>query len=95
MIAKHLDLTKDQFKAFMAMPIDTPLQMLNLLKFKEKVEETGVSGRAQYKVYMKATTPFPKIKCEDFVLWRCQIHFDWATRIRMGQGFDCRICYQK
>ena len=55
---KYLDLTKEQFKAFMALPIDTPLQMLNLLKFKDKVEGTDISGRDQYKKYMTATQPF-------------------------------------
>jgi hypothetical protein len=55
---KYLDLTKEQFKAFMAMPIDVPLQMLNLLKFKEKVEDADISGAERYKEYMKATVPF-------------------------------------
>jgi hypothetical protein len=55
---KYLDLTKEQFKAFIAMPIDVPLQMLNLLKFKEKVEDADISGAERYKEYMKATVPF-------------------------------------
>ncbi len=55
---KYLDLTKDQFKAFMALPIDVPLQMLNLLKFRDKVENTEISGAERYKEYMKATVPF-------------------------------------
>jgi len=55
---KYFDLTKDQFKAFAELPIDAPLQMLNLLKFKNHVKETNKSGREQYNDYMKATTPF-------------------------------------
>lgn len=55
---KFLDLTKEQFKAFAALPIDAPLQMLNLLKFKEKVEGSDISGAERYKEYMKATVPF-------------------------------------
>jgi len=55
---KYLDLTKEQYKVFMAIPIDVPLQMLNLLKFKEKVEGTDISGVERYKEYMKATVPF-------------------------------------
>lgn len=55
---KYLDLTKEQYKTFMAMPIDVPLQMLNLLKFKTKVEDADVSGAERYKEYMKATVPF-------------------------------------
>jgi len=55
---KYLDVTQEQFKAFNELPIDKPLQMLNLLKFKKHVEETGRSGRVQYNEYMKATAPF-------------------------------------
>ena len=55
---QYLDLTRQQFKAFMELPIDSPLQMLNLLKFKDQVLETGVTGKEQYKNYMKATAPF-------------------------------------
>jgi hypothetical protein len=55
---KYLDLTKDQYKVFMALPIGVPLQMLNLLKFKDKVEDSEISGAARYKEYMKATVPF-------------------------------------
>lgn len=55
---KYLDLTKDQYEAFMALPVDVPLQMLNLLKFKNKVDDADISGAARYKEYMKATAPF-------------------------------------
>jgi len=55
---KYLDLTKEQFKAFMEYPTGEKLQMLNLLKFKDKVEATGKSGGDQYKDYLKAAAPF-------------------------------------
>lgn len=55
---KYLDLTREQYKAFMEMPIDVPLQMLNLLKFKKKVDDADISGADRYKEYMKATVPF-------------------------------------
>jgi len=55
---KYLDLTREQFSAFAKLPDDGPFQMLNLLKFKKQVEETGLTGKEQYKVYMKAATPF-------------------------------------
>lgn len=54
----YLDITSEQAKAFGALSVDTPLQMLNLLKFKDQVAETGLSGEEQYKAYMKAATPF-------------------------------------
>lgn len=46
--------------AFMELPIDKPLKMLNLLKFKDKVEGSNISGEEQYNIYMKAAIPFIK-----------------------------------
>jgi uncharacterized protein (DUF1330 family) len=57
---KYLDATREQFMAFMALPIDKPLKMLNLLKFKDKVEGSDISGEEQYNIYMKAAIPFIK-----------------------------------
>ncbi len=57
-IQTYINASRAQFKAFMELPVDTPLQMLNLLKFKETVAETGRTGEAQYKAYMKAAMPF-------------------------------------
>lgn len=56
---KYLDTNRAQFKAFMEFPVDTPLQMLNLLKFKDKLDN-GLTGKEQYTKYMKAATPFIK-----------------------------------
>lgn len=58
MIETYLDATPDQFKAFMELPIDQPLKMLNLLKFKDQVEGTDKSGAEVYKEYMIAANPF-------------------------------------
>ncbi len=55
---KYLDLSKEQFIAFTKIPINTPLQMVNLLKFKTTVGETEVTGAEQYSNYMKAAMPF-------------------------------------
>lgn len=57
-MSNYLDGTKEQFQAFMALPFDKPLRMLNLLKFKDTVAENGRTGYEQYEVYMKAATPF-------------------------------------
>lgn len=57
---KHYpDLTKEQFIEFLQLDINTPLQMLNLLKFKDKLQN-GTTGEQQYKLYMKAALPFFK-----------------------------------
>ena len=58
MIQSYLDASREQFDAFMALPINGPLKMVNLLKFKHYVEETGKSGEKTYQDYLKATTPF-------------------------------------
>ena len=54
----YLEINKEQFKAFTLLPKDTPVVMLNLLKFKDRVPETGMSGEAVYKEYMKQATSF-------------------------------------
>ncbi len=58
MTEKYLDLTKEQLKAFIELPADGPFKMLNLLKFKDKVEGSEMSGADAYKKYMKAALPF-------------------------------------
>ena len=55
---KYLTATKEQFTGFVNLPVEGSIQMLNFLKFKKTVEETGISGEAQYKKYMHAATPF-------------------------------------
>ena len=54
----YINGSKERFKEFMALPVDKPLKMLNLLKFKDKVEGTNLTGKEQYKIYMKAAAPF-------------------------------------
>lgn len=53
-----LEINQEQFKAFTQLPEDTTVVMLNLLKFKDRVPETGLSGDESYKEYMRQATPF-------------------------------------
>jgi len=53
-----LELKKTQFKAFVNLPIDQPFQMLNLLKFKQHVNNNAMTGAEQYQQYLKAASPF-------------------------------------
>ena len=53
-----LEINQKQFKAFTQLPEDTPVVMLNLLKFKDRVTETGLSGAESYKEYMRQAAPF-------------------------------------
>jgi len=53
----YISATKEQSIALATIPDEQPMQMLNLLKFKE-ITETDISGFEQYKLYMKAAAPF-------------------------------------
>ncbi len=48
-------------KALYELPEEEELMLLNLLKYKDNVLETGLSGEASYREYMKAATPFFKL----------------------------------
>lgn len=54
----YLEINKEQFKTFVQLPMNTPVVMLNLLKFKDMVSETGLSGAESYAAYMRQATPF-------------------------------------
>ncbi len=54
----HTEINQDQFKSFTQLPTDTPVVMMNLLKFKMEVSETEMTGVEAYKNYMKAAMPF-------------------------------------
>ena len=53
-----VDLTKAQYLELMNFDIEEKFQMLNLLKFVDKVDGTSLTGAQQYKKYMKAVLPF-------------------------------------
>lgn len=54
----YIDAEKEQLDKFFALDLEGEFQMINLLKFKDLVPETQVSGKAQYKNYMKAAGSF-------------------------------------
>lgn len=55
---RYLSVNDDQIKVFAALPGDEPVVMLNLVKYKDFVEETGLSGEESYRKYMEKATPF-------------------------------------
>lgn len=59
-MSTYLDLTQSQYLEFMKFDIDEKFQMLNLLKFVDKVQGTELTGRQQYNAYMAAVMPFFK-----------------------------------
>ena len=54
----YTGVSNEQFQEFASTPIEGAFQMLNLLKFKGVIEETGKSGEEGYHDYMKAVMPF-------------------------------------
>ena len=52
----YLSLTEDQFKMLMDYPEDTPIKMLNLLKFKDRVGDR--TGEEAYNDYIQAAEPY-------------------------------------
>ncbi len=66
--------TSSQLKQlFETFPSDTPISMLNIVRFKENVEEKGLSGQAVYQSYMEAAMPFIKI-AEGKLIWKGEVH---------------------
>ncbi|WP_103068608.1 DUF1330 domain-containing protein [Aquimarina sediminis] len=53
-----IETTPKQFKEFTSLPVEGPFQMFNLLKFKDRVEKTKISGAQAYAEYMHAVQPF-------------------------------------
>lgn len=57
-MSTYLDLTKQQYLELMDFDIEEKFQMLNLLKFVDKVDGTDLTGKQQYQKYMKEVLPF-------------------------------------
>jgi len=51
-----IDISTEGLAALKAFPEEKPIQMVNFLKFKKRVPETGHSGEKQYTIYMKAAS---------------------------------------
>ena len=64
-MAAHVDPTREQFEAFKALPRDSPIHMLNLIRYKELADYPvdhpnhgkGLSGREAYREYGRAIAP--------------------------------------
>ena len=57
-MASYINVNPDEFQKFKEEVGDEPLVMLNLLKYKDLVEETGETGQEAYSSYLKAAAPF-------------------------------------
>ena len=66
-LLNHVNPTREQFKAIFGLPLDQPVEMLNLLRFKplaqyapgdpEHREQPAISGAEAYARYSAAATP--------------------------------------
>lgn len=66
-LLNHVNPTREQFKAIFGLPLDQPVEMLNLLRFKrlaeyapgdpEHGEQPAISGAEAYARYSAAATP--------------------------------------
>ena len=56
----YIDAGRKSMEALLALPADEELMMLNLLKYRDRVEGTSDSGAEVFKAYMKAAFPFLK-----------------------------------
>lgn len=68
----HVDPERSQFDAFKALPRDEPVQMLNLVRFREKAKYSDgreLSGADAYALYGKESSPvFRRVGGE--IIWR-------------------------
>ena len=54
----YLNMNPKQLSEFAKSETNTPVVMLNMIKYKAHVTETGKSGKESYSDYMKQATPF-------------------------------------
>ena len=58
MLLTQVQPAKEQLSQLMKYPKDTPLTMVNILKFKAKTENRNESGKEAYARYLKNVQPF-------------------------------------
>jgi hypothetical protein len=54
----HLNMNPGQVSDFVNSASDNPVVMLNMVKYKALVPETGITGKESYTEYMRQATPF-------------------------------------
>ncbi|MBN4070394.1 DUF1330 domain-containing protein [Olleya sp. AH-315-F22] len=72
MLTHQVSTTEAQLAELKAYPQNTPLVMLNILKFKEQTS-TNETGQEVYERYLKNTMPFVE-KSGVKIIWKGQVH---------------------
>ncbi len=55
---QYINASIEQIKEFATLPLQTPFQMLNLIKYKDHVEGSEKTGKEQYQEYMQTALPY-------------------------------------
>ncbi len=72
MLSNQVSPTQEQLAELQNYPKNTPLVMLNILKFKAQTE-TNETGQEAYNRYLKNATPFVE-KSGGKLIWKGQVH---------------------
>ena len=72
MLSNQISPTDSQFAQLQSYPQNTPLVMLNILKFKAKTD-TGETGKEAYARYFKNAVPFVE-KSGAKLIWKGNVH---------------------
>ncbi|MEO0939159.1 MAG: DUF1330 domain-containing protein [Pseudomonadota bacterium] len=87
----HIDPTRAQFDAFKALPRDTPLNMLNLVRFRDVATypdghpDAGISGAEAYANYGRGSGPV-LTRVGGHILWRGA--FETTLIGPLGEAWD-------
>ena len=73
MLSNQISPSDTQLAELQAYPQNTPLVMLNVLKFKAQTEKTNETGEEAYARYFKNATPFVE-KSGAKLIWKGQVH---------------------
>jgi uncharacterized protein (DUF1330 family) len=73
MLSNQISPTDTQLAELQTYPQNTPLVMLNILKFKAHTNETSETGQEAYARYLKNATPFVE-KSGGKLIWKGQVH---------------------
>jgi len=72
MLTNQIHPTKEQLAQLKTYPKDTPIVMVNILKFKAQTN-TGETGKQAYERYLKNAAPFVA-EAQAKLVWKGQVH---------------------
>jgi len=73
MLSNQISPSDTQLSELQAYPQNTPLVMINVLKFKAQTEKTNETGQEAYSRYFKNASPFVE-KSGAKLIWKGQVH---------------------